>query len=161
VWPGKIIGQQKQRPEEGIPEGGSIPTHRDTTINRYLGELVHTLFGEQHATTLNHQQKWYIDIDVDINRYLGELLHVLFGKQHAAALDHQQKLYIDIDIDIDRYLGELLHVLFGEQHAAALDHQQRSADASRVGSDVEALVSRVELYADEFAQHAYGRAELK
>jgi len=27
----KIGGQQTQRPEEGIPEGGPIPQHRDTT----------------------------------------------------------------------------------------------------------------------------------
>jgi len=27
----KIGGQQKQRPKGGIPEGGPIPKHRDTT----------------------------------------------------------------------------------------------------------------------------------
>ena len=27
-----VGGQQKQSPEEGIPEGGPIPLHRDTTI---------------------------------------------------------------------------------------------------------------------------------
>ena len=26
-----VGGQQKQSPEEGIPEGGPIPLHRDTT----------------------------------------------------------------------------------------------------------------------------------
>jgi len=31
----KIVGQQEQRPEEGIPEGGLIPKHRDTAI--YVG----------------------------------------------------------------------------------------------------------------------------
>jgi len=29
---GVVGGQQKQSPEEGIPEGGPIPLHRDTTI---------------------------------------------------------------------------------------------------------------------------------
>jgi len=28
----KFVGQQKQRPKGGIPEGGPIPLHRDTTI---------------------------------------------------------------------------------------------------------------------------------
>jgi len=28
----KIVGQQKQRPEEGIPEEAPIPKHRDATI---------------------------------------------------------------------------------------------------------------------------------
>ena len=31
-----VGGQQKQSPEEGIPEGGPIPLHRDTTsASRY------------------------------------------------------------------------------------------------------------------------------
>jgi len=29
----KIVGQETQRPEEAIPEGGSIPKHRDATLN--------------------------------------------------------------------------------------------------------------------------------
>jgi len=28
-----VGGQQKQSPEEGIPEGGPIPLHQDTTIS--------------------------------------------------------------------------------------------------------------------------------
>jgi len=31
-----VGGQQKQSPEEGIPEGGPIPLHRDTTIYVYI-----------------------------------------------------------------------------------------------------------------------------
>jgi len=31
----KIVGQQTQRPEGGIPERGPIPLHRDTTISIY------------------------------------------------------------------------------------------------------------------------------
>jgi len=31
-----VGGQQKQSPEEGIPEGGPIPLHRDTTISIHV-----------------------------------------------------------------------------------------------------------------------------
>ena len=31
-----VGGQQKQSPEEGIPEGGPIPLHRDTTIYMHV-----------------------------------------------------------------------------------------------------------------------------
>jgi len=33
-----VGGQQKQSPEEGIPEGGPIPLHRDTTIKATAGK---------------------------------------------------------------------------------------------------------------------------
>ena len=35
-----VGGQQKQSPGEGIPEGGPIPLHRDTTIHRNSGAWV-------------------------------------------------------------------------------------------------------------------------
>jgi len=38
----KIVGPQKQRPEEGIPEAGPISQHRDTTIKRQLLGLTRT-----------------------------------------------------------------------------------------------------------------------
>jgi len=47
--PTKIGSQQKQSPEEGIPEGGPIPLHRDTTIN-----LKYTQYTQN--------QKYYINI---------------------------------------------------------------------------------------------------
>jgi len=35
----KIGSQQKQSPEEGIPEGGPIPLHRDTTRSNGLDDV--------------------------------------------------------------------------------------------------------------------------
>jgi len=37
----KIVGQQKQRPEEEIPKGGPIPKHGDTTIILRESEFIH------------------------------------------------------------------------------------------------------------------------
>ena len=35
-----VGGQQKQSPEEGIPEGGPIPLHRDTIRNSVSPEAL-------------------------------------------------------------------------------------------------------------------------
>jgi len=46
----KIVGQHKQRPEDGIPEDGPLPKHRDTTIcihrraSNYFVDTIHPIY---------------------------------------------------------------------------------------------------------------------
>ena len=75
-----IVGsQQKQRPEEGIPEGEPLPLHRDTTISVGRGRRENTGGGDLESSLFTCEQikrdqfsRYYFSAETVTVKTLGE-----------------------------------------------------------------------------------------